>query len=152
MVVQGGLLRVCSDTQIDKVADVSLTTEGNHALTEGEQELVLPVRLVRDAEGGVPSALHIVRQLDDDLRALLRALDSVVGVRERPIGIALHDLDPVLLAPDHSVRLSRGEEGGHGPLTEVLLRREETPDELAFGVVDEVPRTDIDLATHVTIS
>jgi hypothetical protein len=137
-----------SDGQIDKVADVRLATQRHHAHAERDQERVLPVRRVGHAERGVPLGDGVVGQLDHHLIALLLALDRVVGGSEVPIGVAVLDLDPVLLATDRGVRLPRGEVGGQGDLAQVLLRRDEGPDELALGVADDLTSTDVDVATH----
>ena len=63
-VVGLGALAQSGVFHLDKVADVRLTTEGQHAHAERDQERVLPVRRVRNTEGGVPLGDAVVRQFE----------------------------------------------------------------------------------------
>jgi hypothetical protein len=137
-----------SDGQVGKVADVRLTTQDALGIAEGQQELVLPTHLVSDADGRVPLIDRAVGELDHHLPAILLALDREVRVLEDPVGVALGDHGPVILTLDRRVGDPRSQEARQGDLPEVLLRRDERPDDLALGIADHLARTNIRRANH----
>lgn len=133
-----------SDREVSEVGEMGLATQRALGEAEALQELLAPPDGVLHAVGGVPLRDLAVRQGDDHLVAILLALHHEVRGLEGPIGVALLDLQPVLLALDRGVRVPAGEEGRDGHLPPVLLGREEGPDHLALGVEDDLTRTDID--------
>lgn len=136
-----------SDGEISKVDEVRLAVEVRLDETELGQELVLPVHRVLDTVDAVPVIHAVVRHGDHDLIAFLLARDRVEGREERPVGVRLQHLEPVLLALDALVDIRARQKTSERDLPRVLLAGDERANGLASRVLDDLTPADVH-ATH----